>query len=121
MGRAVAGVDREVDRDRHDHPADAGQERQRDAPPLAQLAEVELTARLEPDHEEEERHQPGVDPAAQVLRDAGAADPDRKRRVPHALVRHEVRVRPDQRGDDAGEKDGGAARLRAEECAERAL
>ena len=62
VDRVVAGVDREVDQDRHGHPADAGEQRQCDAPPLAQLAEVELAPRLEPDHEEEERHQSAVDP-----------------------------------------------------------
>ena len=39
-------------------------------PPLAQLAQVELALGLEPDDEEEERHQALVDPVAQVVRDA---------------------------------------------------
>ena len=60
----------EVDGDRHRHAADPGEQRQREPPPLAQLAEVELAARLEPDDEEEERHQPAVHPLAQIERDA---------------------------------------------------
>ncbi len=121
VGRAVAGVDREIDRDRHHHPTDAGQEGQRNSPPLAQLTEVELAPRLEPDHEEEEGHQARVDPAAQVLRDPRTPDPDRERRRPDAFVRREVGVRPEERRDDAGEEDGGASRLRTEEGAQRAL
>ena len=39
------------------------------APALAQLAEVELALGLQPDDEEEERHQSLVDPVAQVHRD----------------------------------------------------
>ena len=69
-----AGVEREVDRDRDDHPAEPGEQRQREAAALAQLADVELAPRLEPDDEEEERHQPVVDPVAEVLRDPVAAD-----------------------------------------------
>ena len=67
-GRA-AGVEGQVDRDRHRHAADPGQQRQREPPPLAQLAQVELPARLEPDDEEEERHQAAVHPVAQIQRD----------------------------------------------------
>ena len=119
--RAVARVDGEVDRDRHDHPGEPGEQRESDAPPLAQLAEVELPPGLEPDHEEEERHQAGVDPAAEVLRDAAAPDPDRERRRPDALVGRQVDVRPDERRDDRGEEYRSAARLRPEEAAERRL
>ena len=36
---------------------------------------------------------------------------------PDALVRGGVDVRPDERGDDGGEEDGRAARLRVEEAA----
>ena len=43
-------------------PAEAGEERQREPSPLAQLAEVELPPRLEPDDEEEERHQARCSP-----------------------------------------------------------
>ena len=59
-------VEREVDRDGHRHPADPRQQRQGEPPPLPQLAQVELASRLEADDEEEERHQPAVDPVAKV-------------------------------------------------------
>ena len=76
-----AGVEGQVDRDRAPPSRRApASERQREPPPLAQLAEVELAARLEPDDEEEERHQPAVHPVAQVERDARAAELDRERR-----------------------------------------
>ena len=70
MRRAVARIQRQVDRDRHHHPAYPCKEREEDPPPLAQLAEVELAPGFESDHEEEEGHQAGVDPAAEVLGDA---------------------------------------------------
>jgi hypothetical protein len=70
MGRTRAGVEREVDRDRHQHAADSRHERHDEAPALAQLADVELAPRLEPDDEEEQDHQPVVDPVPEVLRDA---------------------------------------------------
>ena len=102
-------------------PPIAGQQRQREPPPLAQLAEVELAPRLEPDDEEEERHQAAVDPLAQVERDAGVAEVDRERRRPERVVRRRVDVHPDERGDRRGEQDRGAAGLRAQELAQRRL
>ena len=51
-------------------PLIAGHRRQRDAAALAQLAEVELAPRLEPDDEEEERHQAAVQPLAERQLDA---------------------------------------------------
>ena len=44
--------------DRDDHADQPGGERQHEAPPLAQVAEVELAPRLQPDDEEEQGHQP---------------------------------------------------------------
>ena len=67
LGRALAGVEGEVDRDRDDHPADGRQHRQGEPAALAELADVELAPHLEPDDEEEERHQAVVDPIAEVL------------------------------------------------------
>ncbi len=121
VDRVVAGVDREVDQDRHGHPAETCEKRQRDASPLAQLAEIELAPRLEPDHEEEEGHQAAVDPAAQVHRDRVPADVDRERRRPDALVRRVIDVRPDECRDDRREENRGAPGLGVEEGAERSL
>ena len=74
---AAAGVDREVDRDRHQHAAEPGQERQRHPAAHPQLAHVELAARLQADDEEEQRHQPGVHELPQVHRMPWPADPRR--------------------------------------------
>ena len=60
--------------------------RDRDPPALAQLAHVELALGLESDDEEEERHQPLVDPVAQVRRDPAAAEIGRELRRPHRFV-----------------------------------
>ena len=60
----AAGVDGEVEQAGHDHPADRGDGREGGAPRLAQLAVDELALDLQPDDEEEDRHQPVVDPAA---------------------------------------------------------
>jgi hypothetical protein len=64
VSRGAPGVQRQIDRDRDQGPAQAGSEWERQAAPLAQFAEIELPARLQSHHEEEERHQPVVDPVA---------------------------------------------------------
>ena len=73
----TARIGGEVDRDRNQHPTDRGEERHRDAPPFAKLADIELPPRLQPDDEEEERHQAAVHPVTEVLRDAMATGTDR--------------------------------------------
>ena len=83
VGAGAARVEREVDRHRDAHAAERGDHGDRQAPALAQLAEVELALGLQPDDEEEERHQPLVDPVAQVGRDAAAP-----RRVIASVVLH---------------------------------
>src|ERR687884_120862 len=93
----------------------------RGPPSLAQLAEVELAPRLEPDDEEEERHQAAVHPVAQVERDTRAAEVDREPRRPDRVVGARVDVHPDERGGRGGEQDGGAARLGAQELPQRRL
>jgi hypothetical protein len=52
----LPGVDHEEDHDRHGHAAEAGRQRHRHPAPLAQFPHVELAARFQPDHQEEERH-----------------------------------------------------------------
>src|SRR5207237_7994767 len=79
----------------------------------------ELAPRLEPDDEEEERHQAAVHPAAEVERDAPGTEVDPEPRRPDPLVRGRVGVHPDERGGRPGEQDGGAARLGAQELAQR--
>jgi hypothetical protein len=119
-GRA-AQVEREVDRDRGGHPADRGEHRQRDTPPLTQLAEVEFAPRLQTDHEEEERHQPAVHPLAQRQLEAPAPERERQLGPPELLVGRRVDVHPDQRGDGGHEDDRGPARLGSQELAQRRL
>ena len=118
-GRVAAAVEGQVDRDRQRHAAERRQHRQGEAAALAQLADVELAPHLEPDDEEEERHQAAVHPVAQALRDARAAEPDRELRPPDAVVGGEVDVGPDQRRDSGGEQHAGAAGLGGEEVAQR--
>ena len=93
------GVEREVDRDRDQDAADGGRRREHDPPALPQLPEVELALGLEPHHQEEQRHQPLVDPVAQVERHAGAADVDRHHGRPGGLVGARREVGPQQRHD----------------------
>src|SRR5215813_2237135 len=119
--RRPASVEDEKDGDRHDHSAEAGQHRHRQASALAQLAQVELAARLQPDHEEEERHQAAVHPGVQILRQAGAAEPDGQLCIPHALVGRGAHVRPRERGDRRAEQHRGAAGLGPQEPAQRGL
>jgi len=49
---------------------------------FAQLADRELALHLEPDHEEEDRHQPVVDPVAQRVAHLEAAEADAQRGLP---------------------------------------
>jgi hypothetical protein len=71
-------------------------------PSLAQLAEIELEPGLEPEYDEEERHQAAVDPVA-VERDGLAAEVDRQPGPPKLLVRGRVDRRP---GDGPGRRPG---------------
>ena len=119
-GRA-AQVEREVDRDRGGHPADRGEHRQRQTPPLAQLAEVELAPRLEAEHEEEERHQAAVHPLPQRQLDPLVPERERQLGLPELLVGRRVHVHPDQRGDGGRKEDRGPARLGPQELTQRRL
>ncbi len=121
LGRGVAGVEGEEDRDRDEHAAEGGEDGQGEAAALAQLADVELAPHLEPDDKEEERHQAAVDPLAQALGDARAADLDREGRVPGALIGGEVEVGPGEGRHRGREQDAGAAGLGGEEVAQRRL
>ena len=118
---ATAGVEGEVDQHGRGHPADSGDERQRHAAALAQLAHVELAARFEPDDEEEERHQPVVDPVAQVLGERPVPQAKRERRVPDRVVGRRVDVDPDECGDRSAEQDRSASGLGTQKFPERRL
>ncbi len=100
----------EVDRRRHDHPAERRHGRQRNGSPIAQLPGDEFSLDLHPDDEEEHRHQQVVDHVIEVrLEDVGPdldADVGRPERFVAGVPR---RVRPDQR-DDGGDEEQDAAR-----------
>ena len=76
-GSGPAG-DGEVEQRGNDHPAERGDRRQRGATRIAELAFDDLALDLEPDDEEEERHQTFVDPAAQRERQRAIAETDRE-------------------------------------------
>ena len=94
----AAGVERGEDERRHDHPAERRDAGQRGPARLAELAVDHLALDLEADDEEEEGHQPVVDPRT-----------DRERpqvRAPGLGVRRRIDVRPRQcrhRGGDERE------------------
>jgi hypothetical protein len=119
--RRATGVDGQVDRDRHDHPAHGDHQRQRHPPPLPQLAQVELAARLQPGHQEEERHQPGVHPALPAIGQDRRAGPDQQHGVPGRRIPGRVDVGPGQRRQRGGQQDRRAASLGAQEPAKRRL
>jgi hypothetical protein len=78
----------QVDQRRRDHPAQRGQTRQHPPPPRRQLPVQELALDLQPDQQEERRHQQVVDPVQDVER------PD------IGLEQREIAVRQRAVGDD---------------------
>jgi hypothetical protein len=89
--------------------------------PFPQISEIELATRLEPEDEEEERHQAAVHPLAQFQRDAGAGEVDRQSRFPERLVRRSVDVHPHQCRDGRSQQDRRPARFGAQKLAQRRL
>ena len=82
----------------------------------AQLAGDQLAFDLQPDHEEEQRHQPVVDPVAQVHGQAPAADLDGQLGVPQRLVGAlPGRIRPYQGNGGGGQQDQAAGDLGVQE------
>jgi hypothetical protein len=84
--RVAGRGNRQVDQRRHDHAADSGDRRDRHAPAIGQLADRQLAAHLEPDHEEEQRHQPVADPVGEVHLQRQVAEPDRQLGPPQVRV-----------------------------------
>ncbi len=112
-------VDRQVDQDGYGHPRQTGHDGQGEAAAFSQLAYVELAPGLQPDDEEEKRHQPVGDPFPQVLRDAPVADLDRQFGSPDRLVRRGGDVHPDQGGERRRQQNRGTAGLGAQELPQR--
>jgi hypothetical protein len=75
-------VQRQVDQGRHHHAADRRSDRQRGALEITQLARMEFAPYLEAHHEEEDDHQPVVDPEVNILRETQTTDAQRDGRVP---------------------------------------
>ncbi len=117
-GRA-AGGEGQVQRDRHDHPAQPGRQRQGQPAALAQFAHVELAPGLDRHDQEEERHQAGVHPAVQVLAQARRAQVHGQLGVPERGVGAGADVHPHQRGQRRPEQERGAAGLGAQEAPQR--
>ena len=115
------GVRDQEDDDGHGHPAQPDQQRQREPAAYPQLADVELAPRLQPDDQEEQRHQPGVHELAQVERHVPAADEHRQPGRPEPVVGRDAHVRPDQGEHGGAGQDRGAAGLGAQEAAQRRL
>jgi hypothetical protein len=117
----MSGVRHQEDGDGHGHAGQPDQQRQREPAPYPQLADVELAPRLQPDDQEEQRHQPGVHEFAQVERQARAADGHGQPGRPELLVGRDADVRPDQ-GEHGGRgQHRGAAGLGTQEAAQRRL
>ena len=97
--------DRHVHERRHDHPADRCERGQHRGPSIAQLAGDHLSLDLQPDEQEEECHQPVVDPEPEVLVERPRADAHRDARQPQLVVGVlPGRVGPQQRHDHRGEQ-----------------
>ncbi len=115
----VPSAQGEEDRRRHQHAADGGDDGQRGAPGITQLAQHQLPLHLEPHHEEEERHQAVVDPVVQGVAHAQRADVEADVGLPEVEVgRGERRVGEDQRDDSAREEDAARRRLDVHEALE---
>ena len=84
--RRAPGIDRQIEPDGDRHPAEPRQHRKDDPGSLPELADVEFAAGLQPDHQEEEAHQPAVDPAAQIEGYRSLTDVNGQARLPHLLV-----------------------------------
>ena len=115
--RGPTSVDRQVEPDRAHHPAEPREHGKDDSGTLSKLADVEFPACLEPDDQEEEAHEPAVDPATQIHGHRRLTDVYGQPGLPHAVVGGRVDIRPDQRADCSPEEEGGARRLRLQETA----
>ncbi len=106
-----------VDQGRDEHAAQRRGQRECGAPKLAQLPAVDLATDLEPDDEEEDRHQPVVDPEMEVALEGEGTDLEAEGRVPQRRVGVlPGRVRPDQRDGGGQQQDDPAGGLDAQEA-----
>ena len=116
----AAGDHGDEDQHRHQHAAERRRDRQHRGAPLPELADHELALDLEADDEEEQRHQPVVDPVAQVVLQVEAGDLEADLEVPDVRVGLVGRaVRPHQRHDRRDGEGDAARRLLVEEVRQR--
>ncbi|MNE19574.1 hypothetical protein D3C80_1126620 [compost metagenome] len=94
----------QIDQTRNRHPAQGGDDRQSQFLGVAQFALEDLVFDLQPDHEEEDRHQPLLDPVGDRLLQPQRTD------LKHvdALQPVEIVARPGRVGDDQGSQGGQA-------------
>ena len=115
-----AGIDGQVDEHGDGHAGHTGSERQDEPAAITQVAEVELAPGLQAHDEEEQRHQPAVDPRLQIMGEARPGRAGSTSVVCHTcVVGVQVDVGPDQRDGDSGDEHARAARLGAQELAQR--
>src|SRR5258708_26480026 len=95
--RGRTGVDRQVEPERAPYAAESREDGQNYPGTLSELADVEFPACLESDHQEEEAHEPAVDPSTQIEGHRRLTDVYGQVRLPYAVVGGRVDIRPDQR------------------------
>ena len=118
-GRLPAGVEEEEEERRRDHPAQGRRHRQDRLVEGGQPAHHHLPLDLEPDDEEEDRHQEVVDPVVQRHRVVVLADLEAQLDVEQMEVGlGPGRVRPGQGHQGAGQQDDAARHLRVDEAGE---
>ena len=117
--RLIVAVDGDIDQRRNHHAAGGGDARQHAARPGRELAVQHLALDLQPDQQEEDRHQPVIDPQQQRLGDLERAELDGDRRVEQAVIEPgQRRIGQDQRQDGGTHQDEAAGRLQLEELAQ---
>src|SRR5262249_1796841 len=94
--RRLTPLQRQVDSRGHDHSAEGGNDRQRRLAQRAQLPRDDFPFDFQPDDEEEEGHQPVIDPPQKWLAQSERANAKAERRLPKVGVL----VRPDGVSDN---------------------
>ena len=115
-----SAVRQEIDGSRDDHAADRRGDRQRRLARGRQFAGKRLAFDLQPDKEEEDRHEPVVDPLMHGERQRMPARGNGDRRRQQAVVGISPRrIGHDERGARAGDEQRSSGRFRSKELLER--
>ena len=108
IGRPDGAGQQQIDRRRPRHAAQGRQHRRRQLPGIAQFAAHDLVFDLQPHHEEEDRHQPFLDPVGDRLLQPDRADLKHVTGLqPGEIVGRPGRV-GDHQGGDGGQRQGQA-------------